>query len=260
MKNKNSKTQKRKKIYVMAILPLILAIALITLIKAEMSMMQSVDISTTSQLVQHRTYIYFDDTSEEGIGANKLIPVNVHYQVQALPYNISGGGFVDWCNISYHAIINYYNDDGELTNTTEQDASYYFNNNSYSTGRELFTMANRDTIVASATCHYTNASQLFIDNILFADLYVLAPSYECKGCGDSTLEGLSNKIEEMEASLTKENSINDIIMNVVSLNFQVWAVLVWIVKILLVLVSLGLIFYSAYWIYKFLRDLSRRIE
>jgi len=261
---KNKQNQNRKKTWIMGIILPILMIALISFVQAEMSLMQSVEISVINSEVQHRTYIYFDDTSAKGIGANKLIPVNVYYEVQPLPANLTRNnifvGQVDWCNVSFHAIINNYNDDGMLTGTTEQSISYYFNGNPYSTGRELFMMANRDIIIATATCHYTNASELYIDNILFANLYVLAPSYECEGCGDSTLEGLSNKITEMEASFQQENSITDIIIGIVSLNFQVWAVLVWIIKILLILVSLGLLFYAGFWIYKFLKDLAQRIE
>jgi hypothetical protein len=254
---KNKQARQEKKLFLIGIVFFIWAF--LPIVQAEMAMTYLTSVDVNRSVVESILYLTFDDTSSSGIGANKLIPVNVHYQVQPLPYSLYSGQ-VDWCNISYHAIINEYNDAGELTGTIEQSTSYYFNSNPYSTGREAFIMANRDMIIAIATCHYTNSSELFIDNILFGSTFVLAPSYECKGCEDSTLEGLSNEIEELEVSVQKEETIHATILNIVSLNFQVWAVLVWIVKILLIMVSLGLIFYSAYWIYKFLRDLAIKVN
>jgi hypothetical protein len=255
---------------------LILATAMIFLmaimqISGEMNLWNEVSNDQSQSLTKYSALYTFDDTSARGIGKNKDIPLTFVYSVMPLPFNLTtnGSAQVDWCNftiVHYHNIYGtsfvafegFYG--GELLNTTIETQSYYFSTNGSSAGGQVtFDMRDKDYLMATMKCHYTDPAYLYDGNILVGNFETLLPSYECEGCTKYSLEEISNEIERKEQVTQNELSIYQRIQTVIYWNFQIWLIMSWVIKISLILVAVGFVFAGVYSFYLLLKDLSENI-
>jgi len=227
-------------------------------VNAELYLWNNVIIDYDNNITRYHAYYQFEDTSERKIGRNKDIDVSFTYVVEALPYNVSGGQ-VDWCNFTINAFHNEYNEEGYLLNTSTETQNVYFGTGGLSTDTITISVRDADDIIADMDCHYTNSSTLYQEHALIGKFDTFLPSFECKGCGDYTLEELSGEIERSDEITENEITIYSVFNIIVGLNYQLWTILSWIVKIFFLVFAVGLIFSSVYFLYKFFEDILRRI-
>lgn len=234
----------------------------IPLLNAEMTLSQATSINNQESIVYTNLIATFEDTSDRNIGNDKVIKTELHYSVEALPYDLYGAGEIDWCNLTTNYIEHTYTYGTGLVEISSVDVSnsYYFANNSFTSSKIDFEFLNRDYLSATMKCHYTNSSQLYIDNVLVGRLYLIAPSFECKGCEGYNLEQLSDEIAREEDNFNEEISIHTIILSIIDMNFFLWSAISWIVKIGFILIAISLIFYGGYSLYVFLMGIAERIK
>ena len=209
--------------------------------------------------VQDHIFFQFDDTSLQDVGRNKPIPMTIEYQIFSLPYSLTGfGGEVDWCSLITRHFKNIYDSDNNRINTTIEYQNLNFSTNaSVDRGFLYFEMRSDDTISGDVYCHYTNVSTLYLDNILvgrFSTTFL--PSFECEGCSQYSLEELSNEVERSDEIFSEQTQMYNTIQRIVVMNFKVWLILKWLIAIAFLFVCVGLIFYSVYYYYQFIKKLE----
>lgn len=248
-----------KKIMILMTGILLLA-SMVNLASAEVYMWNSVIINQDDDIVRYHAYYQFEDTSERSIGRNKDIPVTFTYVVEALPYNLTGyGGEVDWCNFTINSFHNIYDNEGFLINTSIENQNVYFGTGGLSTDSITVNVRDADDIIADMDCHYTNSSTLYVEHALIGRFDTYIPSFQCKGCEDYTLEELSGEIERSDEITENELGIYRVAQSIIDLNYKLWTIVSWIVKLLLLFVAIWLIFASIYWLYKYFEDVARAI-
>jgi hypothetical protein len=184
------------------------------------------------------------------------------YNWENIPYNISSyypqysNALVDWCNLTIIHGKYEYDSDGNFINAT--DEIFTFDVTSTSAGNNLttFFMKHRDSLSIRWVCHYTNPQTLFIDGMTFADWGTFFPAFSCSGCEDFKLEELAKDVEYQQVQAEKEISIYQKLQTIVGLNMTLWIIFEWIVKIGLILGTIGLIFLSGYFFYSLIMSLA----
>lgn len=214
-------------------------------------------VSIADNTTTHHAFYKLDDTSEGFRLRNKGVDVEIYYHTQNLPYALTYAN-VDWCNLTIIHYQNEYDDDNNLVNYTTEVQSYYFNSGTNS-GSVFVNLKDADELSADFKCHYENQGDLYQDNILVGSFSTYTPTYECKGCSDYTIEELSNAVEQSEEITESELKVYEIIGTIMGLNYRVWLIASWIIKLGLLLLAVGLVFSGVYYIYRFLQDISRRI-
>jgi hypothetical protein len=258
-----------KKILILTIMTFFLITIMVNLVSSEIYLWNSVTKDNSTSVVKYHAFYKFEDTSARGIGKQKDVPITLWYVVEALPYNLVGyGGQVDWCNLTTRHYHNIYGTTfvawqgffgGELLNTTTETQSFFFQNTNLSSDKVTINMRDRDSLTADMTCHYTNSSTLYIENVLVGRFTTFMPSFECEGCTQYSLEELSYQTEKNEEITANELAIYDKIQTALSWNFQIWLIISWIIKIAFVLIAVGLIFAGVYYFYIFLKNIGREI-
>lgn len=250
---------KIKKLMIFAlILIMINLIFCIKLINAEMYFWENIIIDNSTSTVTQHGYYQFQDSSNSFIGRNKNIEIVLWYTVEALPKSLYIGS-VDWCNFTISHIKNEYDKEGNFLNYTTNIYNYYFTNSSLNSSQLTFYLKDRDSLVNDMVCHYTNIDELYVDNALIGRYGTYFPAFECDDCGDYTIEQLSNEIEKIDKTTQNQISIYEKIQNLIYMNFQIWLILVWLVKLGFIIAGIGLIFLGIYWFYLFIKDIEQRI-
>lgn len=242
----------------------LLVIAMFQLTSAELYSWSDTYVNQDDQLVKTQMLIQVRDTSYGLLYRSfKSVPVAIYYETLSLPFdffNNSGGtytGYIDWCNLSVTQSISDYSD-GIVVNTTEIKTSYYFNSG-ISNGFLSYNLRDLDSVNAILTCHFTDASSLFIESTNGGTLSMFTPATSCKGCGDFTFEELTQENERLVSTANQELSIYDIVYRIAQYNFKIWLYLYWVFKIGLVFAGFYLLFYVVSSIYNYLKDLENRI-
>jgi hypothetical protein len=261
----------KNKLLIMVMGMIILLAIIPQFANAEIYLWNNVIVDNATSVVKYHAYYWFDDTSARGIGKQKDVPIDLIYDVQALPYDLTIGGYygsVDWCNFTTRHYHNIYGttftawqgfSGGELLNTTTEIQSVYFSGGGFTTDKITINMRDKDSLTADMTCHYTDSRSLYVENVLIGRYTTYMPSFECEGCTQYTLEELSYQTEKSDEITANEVAMYDKIQIAVDWNFQIWLILSWIIKIAMVLVAVGLIFASVYYFYVFLRDIEKEI-
>jgi len=235
------------------------------LIQGEIYLWNDVLKNTTDCVDCVKDHLYYKlvDTSAREIGRNKDVPIYLAYNIQPLPYDLSGygyGGEIDWCNLSTRHFINEYDNQGNLINTSTEEQNIFFENtNATSSGSFQINMRSRDSVIADISCHYTDPTYLYVENVLFGRWTTYMPSYECEGCTEYSLEQMSQETEQNEQITANELTIYNNIQKVVDWNFQIWLIASWIIKIAFVLIAISLIFAGVYYFYIFLQNIANEI-
>jgi len=211
--------------------------------------------------VQDHIFYQFDDTSIEGTGKNKPIPIEIYYTIMPLPYSLGAyGGNVDSCELILRHFKNIYDSNGDRINTSIEYTNLNFSTNaSADSGTISLDMRSDDTLSGDIYCHYTNSSTLYADNILVGRFTTFVPSFECAGCSDKSLEILTNELDTLDNRLSDQSAVYSILQGIINFNFSVWLILKWLISFSFLLVAIGLLFYSMYFIYSMIKNLEREI-
>lgn len=247
----------RKNILMVLFGMIFLLMAVLNSVSSEIYLFNDVSVSNITNTTDFHAFYKLIDTSDGFRWRNKGVLVEFDYLTQALPFVLVSGS-VDWCNLTFVHYANDYDNDGNYIGTNTSIVNYYFTNGSNS-GTEKFNLKDADEVSADMICHYTNQSEIYIDNILAGSLTTYIPSYECKGCTEFTLEELSNEIERSDEITESELKIYDISETIISFNYRLWLYGSWIIRLFLLIGAIGLIFSAVYYIYKFLVDIKNRI-
>jgi hypothetical protein len=239
------------------ILFMILGIFLVSGVSAEIFLWNEVTTTESQNITRLHAFYKLEDTSEGFKWRNRKVPVTFDYSTQNLPFALTYG-VVDWCNLSIIHYENDYDSEGNYLNTTTSIQSYYFSAG-INTGSVTIDMIDGDEVSADMVCHYTDTRSLYQDNILAGRFNTKVPSYECKGCEDFTLEELSDEIERSDEITESELKIYDVIGTIIDLNYRLWLIASWIIKLFMLVFAVGLLFGGVYYLYKFLEDIARKI-
>lgn len=235
----------------------------VNMVSAEINMWSSVITDTNKSTVTYWTDYRLYDTSATGIGKHKVTPIVIQWQHDTLPYNISSyyvqysNALVDWCNLTVYHYKNTYNDDGDIINTTTDSYNQYFESVPASDGIQQFYLVDLDTISSYMVCHYTNTDALYKDGVLFGSTSSYIPAFQCKGCDEHSFEELAKENEKTQEAIDQELSIYQLIYKIVTMNYKLWLILKWVIRITLVLASLFFIFAGVYYIYSYFKRMEK---
>jgi hypothetical protein len=108
-------------------------------------------------------------------------------------------------------------------------------------------------------CHYTNSSTLYVENVLVGQYTTYFPAFECIGCTDYTIEELSNEIERTDEYIEDQTEIYGFIQGFLEINYKLWLIASWLVKIAFVIISISLVFLGIYYLYNLFKDVEKQI-
>lgn len=255
---------------------MLVSIFLVTLmsisVSSEMWYWNTVNLDYDDQTVAQHGYYQFDDTSAKGVGRNKPIDLTIWYDVEGLPYDLTPtyAGNVDWCNLTITHLENEYGTEfvawqgvvgGEYINTTTTVDSYLFENTiNHTNGQLEYSMKDKDGLTVDMKCHYTDGNSTFVDNILFGRYTTFFGAYQCDDCEEYSLEELSNTVERNDEIIIEETQVYENIQSVVDMNYQLWLIASWLVKIGFVIIAVSLVFAGVYYLYLFFKDIEGQIK
>jgi len=239
---------------------------------AEVSLWTDIYINNDDQVVSQYGYYQFDDTSAKGVGRDKSIEMILSYDVEGLPYDLTIGnysGYVDWCNLTIRHDKNEYGgtfwsvlglEGGNYLNTTTITDNYYFENTiTNSHDRLSYSLRDKDSLTIDMKCHYTDASSVFVESILFGRINAYLGAYECNDCEQYSLEQLSNEVSRNEQIIVDQTEVYNKIQSVVDINYSIWLILSWVLKIGLIFTAVTLIFSGIYWVYLLFKSIEDEI-
>lgn len=228
---------------------------------AEINLWTNTIVDSNSSTVSMYELINVGDTSTAIASIPRATPVTIRYDTQLLPYNISQyypqyqNAVVDWCNLTLKFEANEINTtSGQIQNYSTLVTSYYFTN--FSSGTLNYNMNNEDVLSVEMKCHYTNPDTLFIDSVYFGQFAVFFPARSCTGCDEHSFEQLTQANDAFASGAVQELGIYGIIQNIVEKNFQLWFIVAWILRIGILLASVGLIFAGVYFMYVYITKLA----
>lgn len=122
--------------------------------------------------------------------------------------------------------------------------------------RHFMSMNRGDYTEFFADCHFTGSEQTMNVPIQYN---IVTPTKNCKAC--QYLENYKKTIDEETGDVLNSYSeiLKGYIREIISLNIEIWNILFWIFKVVLLLAVIGLIFLGIYWFYLFIREQVRRI-
>jgi hypothetical protein len=253
-----------KKIILTSMIGILFILTLfINFVNAEMYSTQNVIIDRDSSTVTLRAFYRFDDTSDYAIGSFKQIRMDFDYYVDSMPHNYTDSNnhsyIVNSCNLTYYHFKNNYtftqNAVALLTGTYQANDTMEFSSSAYDEGTFILYALSRDTMQVDFICYYNDSNYLYADNFLAGSFDSFIPAFACLGCQDKSLENImiSNQMN------INQETIYDQFQTVIGWNFQIWLIIDWIVKIVFIIASIGLIFTGVYFIYIFLKGLGDKI-
>lgn len=245
----------RKNIITLTIGIIFLLMVMLNFVNSEIYMWNEVSLDSEENITNlHGLYTLKDVDVAFG---NYEYDFELAYSTQDLPFNLTGGQ-VDYCNLTYAHYSNDYDSEGNFLNTTITTNSLYFSSG-LNSGVVDIKMKRNDNLITDMRCHYTDGNYLYQDNILVGRYSMYVPSTECNRCTEFTLEELSNELERSQEVTERELEIYEIMGVIIGLNYRLWLIMSWIIKIFLLVVTFVLVFSGVYYLYKFLEDIARRI-
>jgi hypothetical protein len=194
--------------------------------------------------IRSHGYVFYSmqDGTENYINDGKPLEFYIDYYALIDTWNnINPKNNVTYCNL---AGIQYSNITGSTTQAFNKNLT-----GDVSNSKQFVVLYPDDSLSINLDCFYQNNATL----IMPANFQIVTPSFACKSCQFykwtlSTIE--SNKVKTLKTNffLTFEY-----IKKIILLNYEVIIILYWIVLISLLLFSVSMIFYGAYWVYLFLR-------
>lgn len=186
---------------------------------------------------------------------NKEVLVGLFYDVNALPFNLTFGQVTD-CNLTIREFHNTYDSNGDLVGSTTNVNSVSFGTGSATNGNFAINLKADDTITADMDCFYTDPRSLFEDNILVGKITTFIPSFSCSECEQFSFEELSNEVARTDEIINQQNQMWTSMQNVVLYNFEAWLIISWVLKISVVFLALGILIFTAYYIYQLVKSIE----
>ena len=231
--------------------------ALPTLAHAEIFLWQDTAIDRENNIVNYHAFYQFEDTSANNVGRHKKVPIEFRYGVQPLPFTLPSGS-VDECNFTIYHYKHEYDSDGDITATETEASSIFFTTDPVAqSGSVVVDMLDLDQVVANMGCHYTTNQSLYEENVLVGTFATFMPSFECKGCTDTSLAEQTEEIDRQEDSIADNLSMYTIFFNIVQQVFLVYTYAFWLIRIGVFIAGLSVIFSLAFFIYHFIEGLVR---
>lgn len=250
---------------------LLMLVFLINGISAEVFLYNTINVNPTTSTTRQEGFYYLDDTSETGIASSKDTKITLWYEIEQLPFNFSGvyPVEVDYCNLTISHFKNIYGTNfiafqgysrGELLNTTLEQYSYSFSNSSLNSTKLSFNLRNKDYLYVVMSCHYTDPLYLYVENILVGRFTSYIGSYECNGCEKYSLEQITHEEDYNRNITNSELSIYTTVQNGIEMNWSLWLILDWVMKIVFFFLAVWLIFSGIFYYYKLLKELNETIR
>lgn len=256
-----------KKVYSMLSIFAVVFVLCIIQVSAEVILFQDTFIDRNQSLVTQHAYYQLQDTSINLITIIKPVKIKLSNQVQSLPYNISAvypqypNALIDWCNYTIVQQKNIYDTTLGLTtqgnynilNTTYERTNIFYQNINATGNITDLELRARDGVVVDMTCHYTDPNTLFIDNVYFGSISAYIPAFECLGCSSHTFEEVTKVNDAYLANLQQSNKLFTYTQSLLDKNVFIIGVIVWIIKIALIFLALGMIFMFFRYLYIFVK-------
>ena len=158
---------------------------------------------------------------------------------------------IDYCNFRVQYIGHLATSPSILLNKnyTEADADVSYD-------KYFVTLSDGDTMIADITC-YSNDTNYNDISLQPMDMQLVTPTWECKACQLYEYSVQQKDITKAQVIGNNVVTISDYIKKLFVLNFEIWLMLFWIFLILMILVGVGLIFFGVFWVYSYLRKLTK---
>jgi len=256
---------------------LLMFIAFISSAYAEVYSYTDTYIDHNENTVKNHLYLQLLDTSSSKITINIPVPFQLIANFQDLPYNITANSSADYCTYtinypdrakySYTVISTNFEGNGtfiglidknDLFNRTiVTDAITYANQSAMNNVTQLY-LRDDDSITADIICHYTDANDLYINNILVGQISAVYPAIACDGCGDKSLEQLVNYKANISNEVNTQNQVYGTLDKVSYYNYYFWLVFKYFFYFATLAIALTLIFKSITFTYRFVKSIEVR--
>jgi hypothetical protein len=212
--------------------------------------------------IENRATLSYSKIGLFGFGSdyvkgNNPLEVYLQYNIYVKTFNENNPNYqVDYCNLKIQ-VSRQLEGSVDVTvfeqNYTEEDAD--INKAQY-----FYQLYNGDQAIAVLTCNYRDLSSnntAIRDLQLPAEMQMVMPTSECKACQYYLWTKQSVDVEKTKSVGSNIISITNYIQRLVVLNFEVILALFWIFLILMLFVGIGLIFIGIYWLFLYLRRVSK---
>ena len=157
---------------------------------------------------------------------------------------------IDYCNMTLKQSTKQTNYT-LIYNAYMTQADFDLNNAKY-----FFLMKDGDCVIAEQKCrynYYANQSDLDIP----AEMQLITPTWECKACQYYEWSLVEKQITKTETINRNVVSVWDYVRKFVLLNFEILLMIWWTLMILLIFVGIGFIFMGIYFMYLYLKHISK---
>jgi len=194
----------------------------------------------------HSVVTYYADENNFVTGGDKF-EFYFWYDIYIETWNEVNPDFsVDWCNLTIRQYPS-------LSNVSAFTYSKLFTDN-YNNAKYFLRLDDGDVAYADIECHFNSTNHsLYVP----ATLQVVTPTWECQACQFYEWTLLERNI--VKAEEVGDNIVDTIgsMKNVMTLNFEIWLALFWIVLIVVAVHSTGLLFIGIIWLFAYMKNLIK---
>lgn len=115
-----------------------------------------------------------------------------------------------------------------------------------------FTLRKGENINLNLVTYFNSTDGAVADS--FCRFGLTFDSRNCEGCSGKSFEEVTNAIETQAENFATKTTVFSFINSLVDLNFQIWAIISYIVKIGVLIGAVFGLFYLIFWIYNFVKN------
>lgn len=195
----------------------------------------------------HSGIAWGSDMTKDHIKSGNPLEIYVWYNIYPKDWNQKNLGYqVDYCNFTIlflpHLASNYilYND-------------IIYNDENIYNGKHFIQLRKGDAVNIDIDCKFL--AERLIETP--ADFTIVVPSWECQAC--QMYEWLLTEQDITKAKSIGDNVVetNNYIKDLITLNFEIWVSIFWLLLIFLALPPISLIFIGIYWLLLYLRNIAK---
>jgi hypothetical protein len=146
---------------------------------------------------------------------------------------------------------------GHLQNniTTILNETYTPLDNDIMKAKYFIKLNDGDSFIADEICYFENKN--FTELLMPSEMQLVTPSWECKSC--QYYEWSLQERDILKAKAIGDNvvTISGYIKKLFLLNFEIWLALFWFFLILMIFTAVGLIFIGVYWLFLYMKKLTK---
>jgi hypothetical protein len=199
--------------------------------------------------LRNRIFVYYNplDATESFIKDGYPLEIVVNYRSYVNTWNqLNPQNAIDHCNIT----INYFSGLNNLTTTVLQ--TNFSNVIDYETDQYFFRLYPKDSFSSEMDCLYEITPPITLE--MPVEQSISSPTNACKSCQYYKWTVQERKIIKAQNLGDKTVVVVEYIKQLFIINFEIVAVLFWIALIILLLASIGLIFfgmsYIIFWLWR----------